>query len=148
MGNATLHGWVDSAIYTELLDENRDAWTKTRMESEFRSMPPRKAIELGIHFEPPGSLLMDLEISSYSLDRVLLRMAQEEPGITVIEIGKRLSLDKRTVLARVRGSETVEVKGGKKGRGKTWQVYALNGAASSSPSGAPSEETPEGGEGD
>jgi hypothetical protein len=103
------------------LDEDRDGWVKVLIEKEFRSMAPQKPVTLGLTMGEPGSLAMDVEIETRSpMDaiRAMVLMAGEG-GVTVKEVAEGLSMDKRTVLARVRGAERggVEVVTGKKGTG-------------------------------
>src|SRR5215831_2530710 len=51
MGNATLHGFVDSALYCEQMDPDDPRKTGTlytRVHREFRSIEPQRALEFGI----------------------------------------------------------------------------------------------------
>ena len=125
MGNATLHGFVDSALYTSALEESRSGWTKTLIETEFRSMAPQKPIELGLRMGPPGGLDMEVEISGFDFEGMLVGIVRQEPGVTVADLCKRLNVDKRTLLSRIRGSETgaIRIEEGGKGRGKSHKLF-------------------------
>jgi hypothetical protein len=127
LGSTTLHGWADSGIYTSELEEERERWKRARVETEFRSMAPRDAFEMAIHFENPGSLLMDVEFKEYKPEDRIIEIVTQEPGVTVNQLAQKMGMDKRTILARCRGSEHVVVEGGKRGRGHSWKVY-LNGS--------------------
>lgn len=131
MGSGTLHGWVDSALYLEsrLDRETRDGWVKVGIEREFRSVAPQRSMELGLSMGPPGGLAMNVELSTYSVESTIRDMVVAEPGVTVNQLAEALKMDKRTVLARIRGGELgMTVEEGKKGRGHSHKVY-LNGAS-------------------
>jgi hypothetical protein len=125
MGSATLHGWVDSAIYTSAVEDERDGWTKTLVETEFRSMAPQKAIELGLYMGSPGDLSMEVEIGRYDFEGLLVDTVRDagEQGMVVSALAEQFNMDRRTMLARCRGSDRLTVVGGKKGRGQSWRVY-------------------------
>lgn len=125
LGSTILHGFSDSAIYTSARDESREGWVRCLLETEFRSMAPQKPVEVALSMGAPGSLLMEAEVSSRSLEQVIEGIVRAEPGITVNQLSERLGIDKRTVLSRVRGASETEfrLEGGKKGRGQSWQVY-------------------------
>jgi len=125
LGSATLHGWVDSALYLESRDELRKGWVKVNMAREFRSMAPQGSIDLALAMGPPGGLTMRAEMRGFSIEAVIRNMVIVEPGVTVNAIAERLRMDKRTILARLRGSEGGEfrVEMGRKGRGHTHKVF-------------------------
>lgn len=52
----------------------------------------------------------------------------QEPGVTANQVAEVLGIDKRTVLSRVRGSETMIVETGKKGRGHSHRIFMANGS--------------------
>lgn len=123
-GHHILHGWVDSAIYLEARDEERDGWVKAQLATEFRSMAPQKPMEVALSMGPPGGLSMSVEMSVYNIESVIVDIVRSEPGVTVNQLSERLSMDKRTVLARVRGSGgKLRIEEGTKGRGKSHAVY-------------------------
>jgi hypothetical protein len=74
---------------------------------------------------PPGGLEMSVELSTYSIETVIKDIVSTEPGVTVNHLAERLSVDKRTVLARVRGSLGMEIVEGKQGRGYSHRVYPV-----------------------
>lgn len=128
MGSTLFHGWVDSALYAEQLDPKKPGWTGARVEREFRSMAPQKALEVELFLGPPGALGMLANVKTFDVQALLERLVAEEPGITVNQLSEVMNLDRRTVLGRARDSTAVEVRGGKKGgRGKSYQLYPRTG---------------------
>jgi len=123
MGSATLHGWVDSAIYASQMEEDRVGWTRTQVETEFRSMAPQRPIEMALHMGDPGDLSMEVEINRFDLIGLVKRIVAEEPGVTIKALADRLGRDKRTLLGMVRGTDGFIVKEGVKGRGKSHTVW-------------------------
>jgi hypothetical protein len=137
MGNAIFHGWVDSALYMSALPEEREGWVRVGIEKEFRSMAPQKSMQMGITMGDPGSLEMSVELESHGVEDKILDIVLEEPGVTVNQISELLGLDKRTILARVRGGTSgIEVKTGKKGRGRSHQLYPAGSGDDASKNGA------------
>jgi hypothetical protein len=136
MGNAILHGWVDSALYMEKLDDVRPGWVKVGLEKEFRSMAPQSSSALSISMGDPGSLEMTVEIEGHGVEQVIMDIVLNEPGVTVRQVAETTGMDKRTVLARVRGgSGGIEVVSGKKGRGHSHRLFpagTTNGSAAGS----------------
>jgi hypothetical protein len=132
MGSGTLHGWVDSALYLDSRAEAeaREGWVRVGIEKEFRSMAPQKSMELSIAMSAPGGLTMEVELSSWSIETVIRDMVRSEPGVTVNTIAEALKMDKRTVLARIRGGALgLRLEEGKAGRGKSHKVFEMNGNA-------------------
>ena len=122
-GHHILHGWVDSALYMEARDTPRDGWVAVNMEREFRSMAPQRPIQLGLSMSAPGGLSMEVEISTNTVETAIREAVMIEPGITLNKLAETLSMDKRTVLARVRGAEGFVVREGTKGRGKSHTIF-------------------------
>jgi hypothetical protein len=128
MGNAVLHGWVDSALYMSAKDEPREGWIKTQVEREFRSLAPQKSLDVALSMGLPGDLEMTVEIESYSIEQTIRDIVLTEPGVTVTSLSERLSMDKRTLMARIRGgSGDMVIETGKKGRGHSHRVYMASG---------------------
>jgi len=124
MGNAILHGWVDSALYMEKLDDVRPGWVKVGLEKEFRSMAPQAASSLALSMGDPGSLEMKLEIEGHGVEQVIMDIVLNQPGVTVRQVSEAIGMDKRTVLARIRGGNgEIELVSGKKGRGHSHRLY-------------------------
>jgi hypothetical protein len=98
------------------------------METEFRSMAPQKSIMVAMAMGDPGSLSMECEIGQWSLETAIRDIVSGEPGVTVVDIASRLSVDKRTVLGRIRGGELgMVIKEGGAGRGKSHRVFLSEG---------------------
>lgn len=123
-GSHTLHGWVDSAMYCEAMDEERHGWVATRVETEFRSMAPVRPLEVRLMWGDPGELSMVASVSRFDMTGALLALVIEQPGITANAAAEQLGADKRTVLGRARDCEDIRVEGGKRGRGNSWQLFA------------------------
>lgn len=123
LGTTTLHGWVDSAMYCERIEDDRAGWVGTRLELEFRSMSPRRPLDIRLWWGNPGDLLMKAEISRYDLTGQIVDLVREEPGITVNRVAEILESSKRTVLGRARDSQLIELAGGRRGRGHSWQMW-------------------------
>jgi hypothetical protein len=127
LGSSTLHGWVDSALYLSPRDEAREGWVSTTMEREFRSMAPQRPLELSLTMSPPGGLEMEVELNAFSVEQTIKDIVASEPGVTVTRLAEYLKMDKRTVLARVRGGTMgLVIEEGKRGRGHSHKVW-LNG---------------------
>jgi hypothetical protein len=126
LGTTTLHGWVDSALYCEAVEEDRPGWVGARIEVEFRNMPPGRPLDLRFRWGKPGDLRMQCEVSKYDLTSVIVEAVSDEPGITAIKLAERLGIDKRTVMGRARDSDLITLEGGRRGRGHSWRLY-VNG---------------------
>jgi AAA domain/RepB DNA-primase N-terminal domain len=132
LGSATLHGFTDAALYTSAIEDPRSGWTKVLIEREFRSMEPQDPVEMSWHFDRPGALGMQLEIAKQDLEGAIAAIVRQSEGVTVASLVKDLELDRRTILARIRGGDLMVVEG--TGRGKIQRVYmasARNGDAAS-----------------
>jgi hypothetical protein len=130
MGSATLHGFVDSALYAEQMDPETvyhklraEGMTYTRLEREFRAIEPQKALELAIGMGQPGQLGMNVSIAKWDLQRAIEEMAIEQPGVTARQIAKSLDVNPNVVLGRCRDSTTVVVKTAVRGRGQSYRIY-------------------------
>jgi hypothetical protein len=126
LGTTTLHGWVDSALYCEALEEERTGWVGSRLELEFRSMAPRRPLDLRLWWGEPGDLNMRCEISRYDLTGMMVESIRNEPGVTATRLAEVLGVSKRTIMGRARDSHLIELAGGRRGRGHSWQLF-LNG---------------------
>lgn len=127
LGSTILHGFSDSALYLTANESSRTGWLSVTMETEFRSMAPQSPIALGLSMGPPGSLDMSVEIGSWNLEGLIRDMVTDSPGITANALAASLGVDKRTVLARVRGGELgMRIESGAKGRGRSHQIYLAN----------------------
>jgi len=128
LGSTTLHGWVDSAIYCDQVEDMRSGWVGTHMELEFRSMAPRKPLDVRFNWGEPGEM-MKAEILKYDLTGAIVDLVRGEPGITAVQASKRLEVDKRTVIGRARDSDLLTLEGGKRGAGYAWRLYLSDNGA-------------------
>lgn len=122
-GSHTLHGWVDSAMYCSPIEDDRVGYVGVRVEPEFRSMAPRRAVDVRLWWGSPGDLAMKAEVSRFDLTGQILELIREQPGITVNRVAELLESSKRTVLGRARDSTLIELAGGRRGRGHSWQMF-------------------------
>lgn len=131
LGTAGFHGWVEAAAYAERLEEDSGGAAlgknevRVRLEREFRNVGPRKPLDIRIKMGDPGDLHFEAQIERYDLEGQLVALVTAQPGISASAAAEELGVDKRTVMARVRGSATgrIEARGGKRGRGYSWQLY-------------------------
>ena len=123
LGSTTLHGWVDSAIYCDQVEDPRSGWIGTHLELEFRSMAPRRPLDVRFMWGEPGDLAMKAEILKYDLTGAIVDLVRGEPGITAVQAAKVLEIDKRTVMWRARDSDLLELQGGRRGSGHAWRLY-------------------------
>jgi hypothetical protein len=126
MGNATLHGFLDSALYTERMEDRKSNGKKgmyyTRVEREFRSMEPQSALEVGIKLGQPGDLEMKVEIGRWDLQRTIEDLVTEREGMTVNQLAEELGITRFVALGRCRDSSVLEVIEGRRGRGLSHRV--------------------------
>jgi len=123
LGSTTLHGWCDSAIYCDQVTEHRPGWVGARMELEFRSMSPRHPLDVRLMWGEPGDPDMKCQVQRWDLTGMILSLVRDEPGITAAKAAEVLEIDKRTVLGRARDSDLIEMAGGRRGRGHSWQLF-------------------------
>jgi hypothetical protein len=123
MGSATFHGWLAAALYSEALEENRASYLRLRVSREFRAMPPQQPLEISIKMGKPGSLVFEPTVRGYDLSEEVVSIVEQDPGITASRLCELLGVDKRTALARARGSGKLRVERGKRGRGYSHRVF-------------------------
>ena len=126
MGNATLHGFVDSALYCEQIDAQDRAEPGTfytRVHREFRSIEPQRSLEFGIRMDPPGGLGISVDVKSYDLTLMIERIVQERGKIRVTELSREIGIDKRVIIGRSRDSELIEVERRRQGRGWSYILH-------------------------
>ena len=126
MGNATLHGFVDSALYCEQIDADdrrRTGTLYTRVHREFRSIEPQKSLEFGIKMNPPGELGMSVEVNTYDLSARIVDLVNEQPGVYARSLSKETGIDYRILIGRARDSERIKLSAIKRGRGTSYRLY-------------------------
>jgi len=128
LGSTTLHGWVDSALYLELMKPPRVGWVKTRIQPEFRAMAPRGPMELAFSLGSPGELDMSVEFDTKTIDEEILDIVLEHPGVSANVIASRVNLHRRTVVERCKRNKQIEVKiGGGAGNATKLYPVSMNG---------------------
>jgi hypothetical protein len=95
LGSATLHGWVESAIYTKVVDEEAH---RIQMEHEFRSFSKPPSVEVQFDLGDPGQMKYKV-----SLDNTVgvLELVSKGPGKNEKELIKETGLDKKTIERRL-----------------------------------------------
>lgn len=121
MGSGLFHGFVESALYAEKLDDSGD-WTRVKIEREFRNTKPQRPLEISLRMGEPGDLEFEAEVIMFDPTGEVLSVVEQAGVITLAALAEMLGCDKRT--ARRRATEVgCRVVGGKRGRGHTWTVY-------------------------
>jgi hypothetical protein len=107
------------------MDIEKEGWTRSRVEREFRSMAPQRPFDIDLWMSDPGGLDMKVNVRQRTLMGLLEEIVMGEPGITVNQLAERLGRDRRTVLALIRGDEKerFELKEGGRGRGRSHKVF-------------------------
>ena len=126
MGNATLHGFVDSALYCEQIDADDRAGHSmfyTRVHREFRSVEPKQPLEFGIHMDPPGELGIEVNIKSFDLTVRLEGIVLERGEVRVNALSDELGVNRRIIIGRSRDSELITVERRKQGRGWSYILH-------------------------
>jgi hypothetical protein len=86
-------------------------------------MPPQQPLEISIKMGKPGSLVFEPTVRGYDLSEEVVSIVEQDPGITASRLCELLGVDKRTALARARGSGKLRVERGKRGRGYSHRVF-------------------------
>lgn len=104
MGNATLHGWVESSLYMSVVetDELDPRALGVRVEPEMRNMAPRPAMDMVLRMGDPGDLEFSAEIEGVEPGSEVLRVVGEE-GCTLKQLADGLAVDRRTARKRALG---------------------------------------------
>ena len=125
LGSTTLHGWSDSSLYTSAREDEREGWTKTLVQPEFRSIEPQSPIELALHMGRPGTTDMELEKAPWNFEAHIMGLVAHEGGSMEIRgLAARLEMDYRELKGRLVGSPHFEVDD-KGGRGRPATVYLI-----------------------
>jgi hypothetical protein len=129
LGSTLFHGWTDTALYSSKMDIEKDGWTRSRVEREFRAMAPQKPFDIDLWMSDPGGLDMKVNVRQRTLMGLVEDIVAGEPGVTVNQLAERLGRDRRTVLAMIRGDEKerFELKEGGRGRGRSHKVFMAEG---------------------
>jgi hypothetical protein len=115
MGNATLHGWVESSLYIEQADSG-DLNPKVlgiRVTPEMRNMAPRSAFKVELTMGEPGDSVFKAEVEG--VDPTVEMRAMVGDGCTVNQLAKMLGIDPRTARSRCERMGGFEVFRGQRG---------------------------------
>jgi hypothetical protein len=132
MGSGMFHGWVDSAMYASALEPKHEADEKkmgVHLELEFRSMAPRRPLEMWLEMDEPGGLGFKASVEEYNLTSLIVSLIRDEPGVTAKALAEATGVDMRVVLGRARDATTEEgerliaVTSSKNGRGRSFQLW-------------------------
>jgi hypothetical protein len=103
MGNATLHGWVESSLYMEVR-ENEDLDPRAlslRVEPEMRNMAPRSSLDIVLRMGDPGDLEFEATVAGVSAENDLLTFVNDAGGTcTLRQLADGLGIDRRTARKR------------------------------------------------
>jgi hypothetical protein len=80
-------------------------------------------MDMRLWWGEPGDLGMRAELSEWDLTGMIVDTIRNSPGISAVKLAEVLDIDKRTVLGRARDSDLIDLQGGKRGRGHSWQLY-------------------------
>lgn len=122
LGSATLHGWVDSALYASHEVARGEGWIKTTVEREFRAMAPQRPITIEMNMGSPGSLDMVAGVTAYDLGGDITKAVNAEPGISLKKLSEQFGISSKILQTRCVALGLRVTKGGK-GRGNTTRVY-------------------------
>lgn len=123
MGSGTLHGWIDSGLYAELVEQQENR-TVVKVEREFRNVGPRAPLTLDLRIGDPGDLRFEARIVGSSRRELELAIAAS-PGMAVGKAAELINRDKRTVLGWARKSRRIKVM---KSRGRgTYRLFPVAG---------------------
>lgn len=121
LGATAFHGWIESALYFERLDDEGDR-INVRMEREYRNVAPQPALEWSVRLGEPGELDMDVRMSRYDVAGLINALVNEQPGLWLTDVATEMGVDKKTARSRVVGAGCV-MQRVKRGRGHAYRVY-------------------------
>jgi hypothetical protein len=124
LGSGTFHGWVESALYADKIDEG-EGWLSVRLEREFRNVGPRQALDIRLSMGEPGDLSFSATVAEFNMQDLLLSIVTDEPGVSISKLAQMTGMDPKQVRGRVRGSETMEATK----NGRTTKVYLRAGSS-------------------
>jgi len=128
LGSGTFHGWVESALYADKIDEG-DGWLQVRLEREFRNVGPRRPLDIRLDMGEPGDLKFSARVAEFNMQDLLLSIVTDEPGVAVSKLASLTGMDTKQVRGRIRGSETMEMVK----NGRTTRVYLRDASINSVP---------------
>jgi hypothetical protein len=127
MGNATLHGFVDSGLYTEQGSPDPSLNPRTlvtRVYREFRSVEPQKSLEFAFKIGRGGSGKFEATIEVEDYKRAIRDMIRQQPGITLRQLSSESGLHKGTILEYCRTSKWISMTSTRRGRsGIQYSLY-------------------------
>jgi hypothetical protein len=126
LGSATLHAWVESALYCSVKNEIEHS---IHVEREFRSFPKPHNIDIKFNMGDPGILKYEPEVTDSSMVTIegLINVLRGTGGLSEREILKYTDWPRRTlrnILEKAEKKGIIEKIGGGKGRGKS-TIFAL-----------------------
>jgi len=121
LGSGTLHAWVESAMYTKVVDERAH---KISVEREFRAYPKRPDLQIQFEMEDPGNLGYEVfteEMMANQNMEDIVEIVKNSGGKTVDELLAETGMSRQSM--RTRLDEAVNKGligriGGGRGRGK------------------------------
>ena len=126
LGSTTLHGWVSSAIYTRVENEEDHS---INVEREFREFEKPAKIGLKFNMGNIGEMRYDVEIqagdASKTSDMVLQLLEESEEGLTEKQICEMTEMGRTAVRARINelaDKNLVEKVKSENGRSFLWRI--------------------------
>ena len=107
LGSVTFHGWVESAIYNMIKNEEEH---ETTIEREFRSFPKPKNIEIKWVMGEPGDDAYEPELTDVNVkaDDEILMLIRSSNGLTEKELQALTGLGRTSLKSKL---ATLERKG-------------------------------------
>jgi hypothetical protein len=114
-GTKTFHGWVESALYVERVDDTEPVVTVT---TEHRNAPPQGQLTIAWEMGAPGDYEYrpSVEFSEKVSSRVH-ELVDKRPGIKIIELAERLGVAPKTCAKQIEEAGLWIVKGKSSNRG-------------------------------
>jgi hypothetical protein len=100
LGSVLFHGWVESAMYTRVVDEQAH---RIDLEREFRSFEKPQNVELTFNFGPPGDTFYDVKVDNnvkMSSD-ALLDLLMQANRVTVEDVVQATGMAAKAVRQRL-----------------------------------------------
>lgn len=100
LGSVLFHGWVESALYTKLVDESKH---QIEVEREFRSFSKPENLNITFNFGEPGELLYKADVSNSkgsSSDQVY-QLLTESRRLTIEDAMTALSITQKIAKKRL-----------------------------------------------
>jgi biotin operon repressor len=101
LGSVLFHGWVESAMYTQVINEEQH---EIAVEREFRSFSKPAKIDVVFKFGEPGELTYEAKIADFieNNDDAVYDLIKGNAGVTEAEIKEALGISKQQLKERLK----------------------------------------------